>query len=110
MSSNESVTAEQPSQATEPADGVERIAAEPIDIASMPVDIRFEAGRIRTSIDKLSRMQPGYTFELGYTLADQTIDITANGALIARGELVNIGDQLGVRITALGSKWSAPGK
>lgn len=109
MTRNEPLTAEQRSQAMDSVDDVEHIATEPIDIANMPVDIRFEAGRIRTSIDELSRMQPGYTYELGHTLADQLIDITANGALIARGELVNIGDQLGVRITALARKLPATG-
>jgi len=74
----------------------------PIDAASMPVDVRFEAGRIVMRFDELCRLQPGCTYELGHALGEQGIDITANGALLARGELVSIGDQLGVRITALG--------
>lgn len=81
----------------------------PIDIASMPVEIRFEAGRIATSYDELRRMRPGFTFELGCRLSEQTIDITANGALIARGELVGIGSELGVRVTALGRMPKAAG-
>ncbi|MGI9232120.1 MAG: FliM/FliN family flagellar motor switch protein [Woeseiaceae bacterium] len=73
----------------------------PIDIESMPIDVRFEAGRLLTRYDELCRLQPGYTYELGQTLGENTINITANGVLIARGELVSIGDQLGVRITTL---------
>lgn len=73
----------------------------PVDIESMPVDVRFEAGRLLTRYDELCRLQPGFTYELGQTLGESTINITANGVLIARGELVSIGEQLGVRITTL---------
>jgi type III secretion protein Q len=99
MSSNDPLTAE-PSP-TESPEVRATVANAPIDIADMPVDIRFEAGRLQMRYGELCRLQPGYTCELGHTLAEQTIDIVANGALIARGELVSIGDQLGGRITAL---------
>lgn len=80
---------------------IEGSQSAPIDIAQLPVEVRFEAGRILTRYEELCRIQPGFTYELGHTLGEHTIDITANGALIARGELVSIGDQLGVRISAL---------
>lgn len=83
------------------ADSNEESWNAPIDVANLPVEVRFEAGRILTRYDEFCRIKPGYTYELGHTLGEQTIEITANGALIARGELVSIGDQLGVRITAL---------
>lgn len=82
-------------------DDNDEFSTAPVDVAGMPVDVRFESGRIVTRYDQLCRIQPGYTYELGATLGEQSIDIIANGVLIARGELVNIGDQLGVRVTAL---------
>ena len=101
MSNSEELTMGPSPEPMDSAGADESVFHEPIDIADMPVEIRFEAGRIRLRYGELCKLQPGYTCELGHTLADQTIDITANGALVARGELVNIGDQLGVRITAL---------
>ena len=82
----------------QPAAGVD---SAPVDIASMPVDVRFEAARITARYEELRSVRPGFTFELGCSLGEQTIDITANGALIARGELVGIGSELGVRVTTL---------
>lgn len=101
MSSNDPLSAESLPQPTATAGDREPLASTPIDVADMPVDVRFEVGQLRMRYGDLCRLQPGYTYELGHTLAEQTIDIVASGALIARGELVNIGDQLGVRITAL---------
>jgi len=98
MTTNES----QVSQDNDAPGSSDELATAPIDVASMPVEVRFEAGRMLTRYDELCRIQPGYTYELGYALGEHTIDITANGALIARGELVSVGNQLGVRITALG--------
>lgn len=103
MSNNENQVAqisESPNDAAD--DAVANATDEPIDVACMPVNVCFEAGRILTRYEDLCRIRAGYTYELGHTLAEHSIDITANGALIARGELVNVGDQLGVRITALG--------
>ncbi len=73
----------------------------PIDLQNMPVAVRFEAGCINSTFAELANLQPGYTFDLGCLLADHTINITANGALITQGELVAIGSELGVRITAM---------
>jgi len=90
--------------------GIDSAQSVPIDIANLPVEVRFEAGRILTRYEELCRIQPGFTYELGHTLGEHTIDITANGALIARGELVSIGDQLGVRISALAHDPHAVGR
>ncbi len=75
----------------------------PVDVAGMPVELCFHAGCLTTSYAEIRAVRPGYVFDLGQRLRDQTIDITANGALIGRGELVAIGEQIGVRLTALGS-------
>jgi flagellar motor switch/type III secretory pathway protein FliN len=74
---------------------------DPVELESVPVEVCFEVARLRTSYRELAAARPGYTFELGCELSEQTIDITVGGALLARGELVVIGTELGVRISAL---------
>ena len=74
----------------------------PVDVDSMPVELCFHAGYVTTSYAELRAVQPGYVFELGHNLRDQRIAITANGALIGHGELVAVGEHIGVRLTALG--------
>ncbi len=73
----------------------------PVSVEELPVELRFDAGSIDVDLEELSRMQPGYVFELERPLSERTIRIIANGALIGHGELVVIGDHLGVRLTAL---------
>ena len=80
----------------------------PVSIDQLPVELCFEAGSIDVDLEQLSRMQPGFVFELEKPLSERTIRVVANGALIGYGELVVVGDQLGVRLTALCR--SAPGK
>jgi len=79
------------------------VGCAPIDIDSMPVELCFHAGHLTTSYAEVRALQPGYVFDLGRRLREQRIDVTANGALIGYGELVAIGEQIGVRLTALGS-------
>ncbi len=73
----------------------------PVSIDQLPVELCFEAGSIDVDLEQLSRMQPGFVFELEKPLSERAIRIVANGALIGYGELVVVGDQLGVRLTAL---------
>ncbi len=79
----------------------------PVSIDQLPVELCFEAGSIDVDLEQLSRMQPGFVFELEKPLSERAIRIVANGALIGYGELVVVGDQLGVRLTALSG--SVPG-
>ncbi len=73
----------------------------PVSVDELPVELRFDAGSIDVELEELSRMQPGYVFELERPLSERTIRVVANGALIGHGELVVIGDHLGVRLTTL---------
>jgi flagellar motor switch protein FliM len=62
----------------------------------LPVRLTFELSRIELSFAELQELQPGYVF----SLADggPAIAIFANGVAVGSGELVRIGDHLGVRV------------
>lgn len=74
--------------------------AEPIvDLDELPVRLVFEAGRLELSLGELRRLGAGSILEIG-TQPGQ-VRILVNGQRIGDGELVNIENRSGVRITAL---------
>lgn len=64
----------------------------------LPVELGFELGRTEMSIGELADLQPGYVFPLAAALEGSNVTIRANGRVAGRGELVAIGDTLGVRL------------
>jgi flagellar motor switch protein FliN/FliY len=72
-----------------------------VDPASLPVALRFTVGRTSIPFGALVDVAPGFVFELDKPLDDQVITILANDVPIAHGELVTLGDLVGVRISRL---------
>lgn len=75
--------------------------ARAIDAATLPVRLTFSAGRLVRPFGELSSIAPGYVFELDKRLDDQSIAINANDVPIALGELVCVGDLVGIRVTRM---------
>lgn len=71
-----------------------------IDLDQLPIRVVFEAGRAEISLRELRGLGVGHVFELGRDAGDP-IDIMANGKRIGIGELVRIGDELGIRVRQL---------
>ncbi|MEN1941234.1 type III secretion system cytoplasmic ring protein SctQ [Luteimonas sp. MJ174] len=65
---------------------------------SLPVQVEFELGRTTMSVGELADLQPGYVFALGAVVEGNNVTIRANGREAGRGELVAVGDTLGVRL------------
>lgn len=74
-------------------------AAQDIDVGALPVSLQFCAGRVRLPLAQVQAMAPGLTVSLAKRIEDAPITVYANDTAVARGELVLIGDLLGVRIT-----------
>jgi type III secretion system YscQ/HrcQ family protein len=68
--------------------------------ADLPVTIVVELGRVNLTLHRLSELQPGDVIELGRD-AVEPVELTSGGRLIARAELVQVDDALGVRIIQL---------
>jgi flagellar motor switch/type III secretory pathway protein FliN len=75
-----------------------------IDVEELPVRLDFRAGNLTVPFGSLCDIAPGYVFDLHKGLDDQVITVHANDMPIAIGELVTIGDLIGVRITRLLAK------
>jgi flagellar motor switch/type III secretory pathway protein FliN/uncharacterized protein YbaA (DUF1428 family) len=67
-------------------------------LGALPVEITIELARGRSTIDEISQWRVGEVVELGVVLTER-VQVRANGKLIARGELVNVDGDVGVRIT-----------
>jgi type III secretion system YscQ/HrcQ family protein len=63
----------------------------------VPVTLAVELGRINLPLRRLANLKPGDVVELGRH-AKEPVELTSGGRLIARGELVQIDTELGVRV------------
>jgi flagellar motor switch protein FliN/FliY len=62
----------------------------------MPLSVRF--GEAVLSLDLLTRLGPGSLIELSRQ-PDDPVDVLINGRLVARGEVVVVSGNYGVRVT-----------
>ena len=67
-------------------------------IRDVPLEVTVELGRTRKPIKEILEFNPGTIIELD-KLAGEPIDILVNGKFIARGEVVVIDENFGVRVT-----------
>jgi type III secretion system YscQ/HrcQ family protein len=77
-------------------------------IDAMPVVLDFHLGEVSVPLSALSAaLAPGYVIELDRPLDTSTVSVRANGQLLAQGELIQVGDQLAVRISRIVSSVSS---
>ncbi|NKL24834.1 YscQ/HrcQ family type III secretion apparatus protein [Rhizobium leguminosarum bv. viciae] len=67
------------------------------DLDDVEVTLVFECGRWSMPLRELRSAGEGHVFELGRPI-DGPVDILANGQRIGRGDIVRIGDGLGIRL------------
>ena len=67
-------------------------------IMDVPLDITVELGRTRKKIHEILEFSPGTIIDLD-KLAGEPIDILVNGKFVAKGEVVVIDENFGIRIT-----------
>lgn len=67
------------------------------DLDDIEVSLVFECGRWPITLGALSSIGEGHVFELRRPV-DGPVDIVANGRRIGSGDIVRIGDELGIRL------------
>ncbi|HEV3121222.1 MAG TPA: FliM/FliN family flagellar motor switch protein [Isosphaeraceae bacterium] len=75
-------------------------SAESVSPADMPVTLTVELGRVNLPLHRIADLKPGDVIELGRH-AHEPVELTSNGKLVARGELVQIDTELGVRLLSV---------
>ena len=81
---------------TDQAHGIELL----MDVS---LEVSVELGRSHMSIGEILALRTGSVIELD-KLAGEPVDVSVNGTLIARGEVVVVDEKFGVRITEVVSK------
>jgi flagellar motor switch protein FliN/FliY len=67
-------------------------------LQDIPVEVAVEIGRLRLPLKDLLSLSAGAVLELDRA-ADAPVDVLVNGRLVARGEVVVIEGEFGVRVT-----------
>jgi flagellar motor switch protein FliN/FliY len=103
------------------SDELELTPLHPVDLAPAPagdlgrlqdvtVELSVEVGRTRMTLGQALALGPGSVVALSRS-AREPVDLLVNGKQVARGEVVVIDDDFGLRITevnALGEEGEAP--
>lgn len=74
---------------------------QPISISEVPLNIIVELGTIRLPLSTILKMEPGNILPID-TDSSHVVHLTVMGKRIAKGELIKIGDNLGIRVIELG--------
>jgi flagellar motor switch protein FliN len=69
-------------------------------LAAVPVEVSVELGRTTMTIGEATRLAAGSIVTLD-RLSGEPVDLLVNGKPIARGEVVVIDEQLGLRLTEI---------
>jgi flagellar motor switch protein FliN/FliY len=69
-------------------------------LQNIEVQLTVEVGGTKITIGELLKLTEGSIVELD-RLAGEPLDILVNGSLLARGEVVLIGERLGIRFTEI---------
>lgn len=67
------------------------------ELADLPIHVVFEVGQRRLALKDLQSLKEGYTFELDKSI-ERPVTIRANGRVVGEGELLKVGDRIGVRV------------
>lgn len=69
----------------------------------IPVSLVIETGRIQMTVQKLLELEPGNMLELSIHPEDG-VDLVVNSKKVGKGELIRIGENLGVRVLEIGTE------
>ncbi len=67
-------------------------------LENIEVEMSIEVGRAEITISDLLRLNEGSVVELD-RLAGEPLDILVNGTMIAKGEVVMVGERFGIRFS-----------
>ena len=85
----------------------EEVASDLERLSDVPVELAVEIGRARMTIGETLALCPGSIITLN-RLAGEPVDLLVNGKPIARGEVVVIDEEFGLRVTEVVSGGRRP--
>lgn len=85
---------------TGPAFGIEPPDADLRRLSEVPLELSVEIGRTGMTVGETLELRPGSIVTLD-RLAGEPVDLLVNGTPIARGEVVVVDEQFGLRVTEI---------
>lgn len=73
----------------------------PLDIGLLDLPVQFEIHSVALPLAQLAALRPGYVIELAAPVLDTPVRLVTHGQVVGYGEIVCVGDHLGVRITRM---------
>jgi type III secretion protein Q len=73
----------------------------PDTMSDLMLPVSFEIDTAAISLGELASIRPGYVVELAVPLLEATVRLVCHGQTLGTGQLIAIGDQLGVRINRM---------
>ncbi|TKC86944.1 YscQ/HrcQ family type III secretion apparatus protein [Trinickia terrae] len=73
----------------------------PVEISDLDLPLKLEIDTVSMPVAQLSALRAGYVLELPTAVPDARIRLVTYGQTIGFGELVSVGDHLGVRLVQL---------
>jgi type III secretion system YscQ/HrcQ family protein len=86
----------------EPIENLPLLEEEIASLKHVPLTVTVELSRFKMSLDKLMHLSPGNHLELPVH-PDQGVSLCINGKKVGTGELIYLGETLGVRILSIGN-------
>lgn len=93
-----------------PAGGPHSLGGEARDLrllSEIELELCVEIGRARLPLRQLLALTPGAVVELDRALGEP-VDVLVNGRLVAKGQVVTIGDTFGVRLSQIVDPTTVP--
>ena len=87
--------------------GAVDLSQAPTGIEDLQVPVAFEIDSARVSLGELASLGEGSVIELDVALLEASVRLVCHGQTLGTGQLVAIGDQLGVRIVRMGQQGPA---
>ncbi|GEM_PF-3808829 len=70
-----------------------------IPLDRLEVELVFESAQLTLPLAELARLRAGSVISMGHRVADHVLTVRANGQIVGRGEFIEVGDELAVRLT-----------
>lgn len=86
--------------ATDTLEEIDTDTIKKVPLDAIDLDLRVEAGRIQTSIERLQNLKPGSVLPLDLSF-EKSVFVTYRGKAIAKGEVVHFDEQVGVKLTEI---------
>jgi type III secretion protein Q len=70
----------------------------PVSVGELDLPVKIEIDTVSLPVAQLSALRAGYVLELPVSVRDAQVRLVSYGQTVAQGELVAVGDHIGVRI------------